>query len=70
MILERTSLISGKKNRMELDITVAEFDQCFYNWQQERMLIQDAFYMLTEVEREFIKTGIMPEEWANLGDDE
>ena len=50
---------------MQLDITGQEL----INWEKGG-LIQDIFPHLTPEEREFIKTGITPDEWDKLfGDD-
>jgi hypothetical protein len=59
MIIERKSPISGKINQMELDIT----DEQLAQYQAGKSLIQDVFPNLTPDEREFIKTGITPDEW-------
>ena len=65
MMVTRLSPISGKKNTMQLDITGQEL----INWEKGG-LIQDTFPHLTPEEREFIKTGITPDEWDKLfGDD-
>mgnify|MGYP003675686955 FL=1 len=65
MKVTRLSPISGKKNTMQLDITGQEL----IDWEKGR-LIQDIFPHLTPEEREFIKTGITPDEWDKLfGDD-
>lgn len=61
MLVRRTSQISGKVHEMELSITheqVIDF-QC-------GALVQDAFPNLTPAEREFILTGITPEEWDDV----
>jgi len=51
---------------MHLDITEEQVE--LY---KSGALIQDAFYNLTDSEREFIKTGIIDSEWETLkGDDE
>ena len=64
MIVTRLSPISGKKNTMQLDITGQEL----IDWEKGG-LIQDIFPYLTPEEREFIKTGITPDEWdAMFGD--
>ena len=59
MLITRVSPISGKEHSMELNVTEEQLDK-YYN---ERMLIQNAFPNLSPEEREFIKTGITPEEW-------
>ena len=50
---------------MDIDVT----DEQLQDW-REGTAIQDAMPNLTPDEREFIKTGITPKEWAFLGDDE
>jgi hypothetical protein len=47
---------------MEIPLSVLEFSKREILW-QTGMLIQDAFPMLDAGQREFIKTGITPEEW-------
>jgi hypothetical protein len=55
---------------MEIPLSVLEFSKREILW-QTGMLIQDAFPMLDAGQREFIKTGITPQEWDTmLGDDE
>lgn len=50
-------------NTMELPMTEAEFLAAHRAWSIGGVLIQDAFPMLTPAQREFIKTGITPDEW-------
>lgn len=70
VVVNRRSPFSGENNSMRLAISGDEYDRCFKAW-QAGTLIQDAFPMLTASEREFIKTGITPEEWDRMfgGDD-
>ena len=64
MKFPRFSPISGKINVMDLDVTKDQF----VAW-EKGALIQDAFPNLTPDEREFIKTGITPDDWdAMFGD--
>jgi len=58
MLITRTSPFSGNTNSMEIAVTQAQLDA----W-QAGTLIQDAMPNLSADEREFIKTGITPEEW-------
>jgi len=44
---------------MEIDVTLEQLR----SWQVDGVLIQNAMPHLTSDEREFIKTGITPEEW-------
>ena len=57
----KRSPITGKDNTMELDMIQMVFDDCYVAW-SEGALIQDAFPMLDADQREFIKTGLTPED--------
>ena len=61
MKVTRTSPFSGKTNTIEVDITMDQYDAWLAG-----TLIQNAMPNLTPDEREFIMTGITPEEWAEL----
>ena len=66
MLITRKSLISGNINTMSLPITEEQ-----YNAWEQGTLVQDAMPHLSPDEREFIMTGITPEEWAdNFGDEQ
>jgi hypothetical protein len=59
--VERRSMLSGKYNVMQLDVTEEQL-----NRHRDGELIQDVFPHLPAEEREFIKTGITPLEWENM----
>jgi len=61
MLVKKVSTISGKENTMDLPITQMQV----YRWQQGGS-IQDVFPELSNEEREFLKSGITPEEWKEL----
>ena len=66
----RTSPFTGTVSSMEIDMPEDEFQERFESWQRG-VYIQDAFPMLNADQREFIKTGITPQEWADtFGEDE
>lgn len=65
MIVKRKSPFTGKINEMDLDITPSQL--MAHNCGN---LIQDAFPNLTPGEREFIMTGITPQEWDEMFHDE
>ena len=66
MLIERTSMISGKTNSLELPITNAQLDR----WTGGE-LIQNVFPDLEIDQREFLMTGITPEEWnRTFGEEE
>ena len=59
MKVTRKSLITGNESTLDLPIT---FDQWQRYWAREG-LVQDIFPHLTPEQREFLMTGITPEEW-------
>ena len=66
MQIVRTSRISGNTNVMDIDITTDQF----LSW-INGSLIQDVMPDISADEREFIMTGITPDEWdAMFGEDE
>lgn len=68
MLITKTSQLTGIEHTREIDVTVEQFD----NWNCHGMLIQDAMPHLSPADREFILSGITPEEWeaAFAPDDE
>tara|TARA_R110001592_G_scaffold52911_5_gene162344 strand:- start:4388 stop:4636 length:249 start_codon:yes stop_codon:yes gene_type:complete len=66
MLIHKVSPITNKLNAMEIDVTCSQI----YDWEVEGMLIQQAMPNLTADEREFIKTGITPQEWDDMFGDE
>ena len=65
MLITRQSLISGNINTMSLPITEEQYTA----WEQGT-LVQVAMPHLSPDEREFVMTGITPEEWAdNFGEE-
>lgn len=58
MVIIRKSIVSGKTRAFDLDITMEQI-----HTYEGGALIQDAFPNLTADEREFMMTGITPEEW-------
>lgn len=59
MIITRRSPFSGKIHSMDIPVTQTQLDR----W-KGGVNIQSAMRNLTADQREFIKTGITPEEWA------
>ena len=58
--ITRTSPFSGKTNTIEVDVTQAQLDAY-----KGGAFIQNAFPHLTADEREFIMTGITPDEFPS-----
>jgi hypothetical protein len=54
----RKSMLSGAVRTRDIDVTEEEYDR----W-RSGMLIQRAMPHLSDVDREFIMTGITEEEW-------
>ena len=66
MIVKRKSPLTGAIHERDLPIT----EQQLYDW-IDGALVQDAFPQLSAAGREFIKTGITPEEWEEyIGDED
>jgi len=59
--------IFGNIKTMTLNIDEELFEKQLELW-RDGMLIQDAFPMLSFDEREFIMTGLTPEDWAEMTD--
>jgi hypothetical protein len=59
--LQKTSPITGKINTMSMLLDLSDF--C--DWQKGK-LIQDAMPYLSAEEREFLISGIHPDEWNAL----
>ena len=57
-----TSILSGKVATMTLNCSEAELHEGFCR-RAGGAFLQDAFPMLTAIEREFIISGITPAEW-------
>ena len=58
MLVVRTSMFTGNTHKMKLDITPDQLK----DW-ESGTLIQNAMPNLDPDEREFIMTGVTPEEW-------
>ena len=66
MKITKTSMISGKTNSMEINVSIDQYQSWI-----DGELIQVAMPHLSADEREFIKTGITPSEWEeNFGEEE
>lgn len=66
MEITRKSMFTGIVRTLDLDVTPCEIDRYLI----DGVLLQDAFPTLDASDREFIKTGITSEEWAeNFGED-
>ena len=65
MIVRRKSMMSGKVHEMDLDITDFQITKYLHGAK-----VQDAFPHLTPAQREFIMSGITPEEWETLKEKE
>lgn len=60
MEVTRISQLSDKEHTLDLDVTQAQLDE----YATGKKLLQDVFPDLPGPEREFIKSGITPEEWS------
>lgn len=55
--------IAHNGKSITVDWSLEIISHCWYDWQMKGRFIQDAFPMLSPGEREFIQSGITPEEW-------
>lgn len=62
MIVRKISSLTGKVHSMNIDVTQEQIDSYFDGTEP----IQVVFPWLSPEEREFINTGITPEEWNTL----
>ena len=60
MLITKKSMFSGEWNTMDIPVTQSQID----DWNQGA-LIQDAMPNVSADDREFLKTGVTPEEWTN-----
>ena len=51
---------------MKLPVDIEKFQKDLDIYQNQDMFIQDAFKYLDPEQREFVKTGITPDEWDEL----
>lgn len=70
MLVERVSIISGNKNRMEVSVDPKKLQAWERFDQRSRPLVQSYFQELSNDEREFLISGITPEEWKRVMGDE
>tara|TARA_R100000458_G_C8165417_1_gene167896 strand:+ start:427 stop:621 length:195 start_codon:yes stop_codon:yes gene_type:complete len=61
MLIRRISGFTGKMHTMDIPVTVDQLEA----W-EDGELIQNAMPGLTPDQREFIMTGVTPEEWENV----
>jgi len=57
----KTSALTGKRNTMRIPLRQGEIE----NWLESTMLVQDAFPWIAADVREFLISGITPDEWDN-----
>lgn len=62
MIVFKVSIISGKQVGMDLDITPEQYEK----WKSGEGLVQDIFPNLSAPQREFLISGITPEDWDSV----
>jgi hypothetical protein len=66
MKITRTSILTNITHEREIDITAEQL----FAWKIRNMHIQDAMPNVSAGDREFLMTGITPEEWdAEFGDE-
>ena len=61
-VVTTTNLV-GRTVSLTINQSYSTMYQCFTKYTDNTMLVQDAFPMLTSMEREFILTGSTQEDW-------
>lgn len=70
VLVSRISNFSGKMNQMEIPLKPIEFTTLFSMWKDKGLTIQDVFVTLNEDQREFLVSGMTPDEWDACFPDE
>lgn len=60
MLVENVSQLTGKQNMMELNVTIEQMEK----YMRGEGHVQTIFAHLKPEEREFLISGITPEEWT------
>ncbi len=63
---DNTTVIRVGKKSITVNYPIAAIDQAWYNWRMKGLKIQEAFYFMSADEREFLQTGITPNEWQAI----
>lgn len=66
MLVTKTSIITGIERTVDIDITPDQLKR----WERGEDIIQNIMPNLTANEREFIMTGMTPDEWDEVIGDE
>ncbi len=66
IVVYKQSTVSGKVNSLFLPMAKEEFTKKYMKWDSDNLLIQEVFPEFSPEQREFIKSGITPDEWNNL----
>ena len=62
-LITRKSLLSGINHTLDIDVEASAYQDWMDTLPMKRPLIQNAFPNLSPEQREFLITGITPEEW-------
>lgn len=60
------TIIRCGSKQIIVDHDIDTLSQAWYMWQMRGLHIQHAFPFLTDAEREFLLSGITPEEWTEM----
>ena len=58
--------IMGERRARIFNMNPFTFKVCYNQWKYEGKLIQDAFPMFSPIEREFLVTGVLQEDWDDI----
>ena len=66
--IARTSILDGVERTIQIPLTTTQYEVALYDWENGTP-IQDAFPTLTPSQREFLMTGIVQDQWAEMFQD-
>ena len=66
----QTLVLDERGNSATINMPIAEMSRKWYKWQMRSLPIQEVFRELSADQREFLLTGITPEQWNAIFEDE
>ena len=66
---DNTCIISKGKDKITVKANIHDISQAWWNW-EHGMLAQQAFHFMSPDERDFLITGLTPEQWNLMFGDE
>lgn len=65
-ITRTSTLVMAVSGAISIDMPMVDLELCWHKWRVGGMMIQDAFPTLSAEQREFLLSGITPEQWKEM----